>query len=254
MSAVDNDNDTGEFLDLVNSTPRKLGHNKLQMEIESLNKDIEAWKLVDSQKQVKLDLFKKTISNLQTQLQEKAVQVNQLQLLLDNNPDSTQVQNLSQLLSEKDHQINELNLTVDNIRGKLESCTLQLDTFQKTTQDKTETVNSQTSEIDTLKITIEKQVRNINQLESEQLLLNQELQMKSNLVNNSQTELESLRQELAVYKLKVDEQVQQIIETENELQTQLEYSQPQEIPEDTTPRVIGTNKKKNTRGEQKKRR
>lgn len=246
--------ESGEFLDRVNATPRKLGHNKLQMEIDTLNKDIEICKVASAQKEIKLDLFKKTISNLQDQLQEKVSQINELQSSLDNNPDSAQVHNLNLLLSDKENENGQLLSSVNDLLAKLKSCTLELDDVHNSLQNKSEIVTSQVSQINELKNTIDQQVRTISQLESENLALQQELHMKSNLVDNSQPELESLRQELAVYKSRIEEQVQQILESESELQKQLEYSQPPEISEDTASRVIGTTKKKVARGDPKKRR
>lgn len=245
-----------EFLEHVNSTPRIIGHNKFQLEIETLQKEIEAWKVADAQKDIKLDLFKKTISNLQGQLQEQATRISELQSTLHNNPDSAQVHNLCQLLSDKDNDIHNLRSTSDSTRTKLESCNTQIEELQKVIETKSKISTSLSFEVDALKSTIDQHVRSIKQLESANLTIQQELQMKNNLVDNSQNELECLRQELAIYKVKLNDQVQVILETQGELQKQLEYSKPQEVSgsEDTTPRVSGVTKKKTTRGEPKKRR
>lgn len=242
-----------EFLEHVNSTARKLGHNKLQMEIDTLNKEIEAWKVADAQKEVKLDLFKKTIANLQSQLQEKASRLNELQSSLDNNP-AAQIHQLTQLITDKDSKIEQLSASLEIVRRELDLCSSQLQDADKVQQSQRTMIDSKCSEIESLKTTIEQQVRSIAELEADNLTLRQDLQMKTNLVDNSQTELEILRQELAVYKTKMEEQVLLMMETESELQKQLEFAQPPETTEDTTPRVVGVTKKKPARGEPKKRR
>lgn len=246
--------DPGEFLDHINSTPRKLGHNKLQTEINALHKEITELKVADGQKEVKLDLFKKTISNLQTQLQEKAARITHLEEEVNNNSDLEKLHDLNKLLVDKDKQLENLHSTLVELNTQLELRSTDIDELHKSIKLQTDTATSNSSEINALKVIIENQVQSINQFETDHLTLHQELQMKTNLVDNSQAELIFLRQELAVYKTRLDEQVQLIIETESELQKQLEFSKPQESPEDTTPRVIGSTKKKNPKGDLKKRR
>jgi predicted nucleic acid-binding Zn-ribbon protein len=224
------------------------------MEIDELNKEITAWKVADAQKEIKLDLFKKTISNLQTQLQDKASLITQLESSLNDKSDSTQIHNLNQLISEKDKHLETMNSTLEDLSTQLQARTSQLDDLHKLIERQTETTISKSTEIDALKVTVHQQVQSITQLEADNLSLRQELQMKTNLVDNSQAELLLLRQELAIYKTRLDEQVQLIVETENELQRQLEFSKPQESLEDNTPRVIGHSQKKTHRGDPKRRR
>ena len=50
---------------------RKIGHNKLQLEIEQLKSEIEKHIYTNNEKEMKLSLFKQNITNLQTQLQER---------------------------------------------------------------------------------------------------------------------------------------------------------------------------------------
>lgn len=254
-----NKNENNQFLDHVNSTQRKIGHNKLQMEIETLHKEIDSWKLADSQKEIKLQLFNTTIANLQTQLREKSRLLTQLQTSLDsqgfgnNNPDSVQAHSLTQLLSDKEKQLQQTQLTVDDLQSKITVLTQELSDSQTQLQKAKDTTDLQSTELSTLKQTLEKHIRTINELESENLTLKQELVMKGNVVDNSQSELSILRQELATYKLRMEEQNQQMIETESELEKQLAFSQPPTTTDDITPRIIGVTKKK-SRGDTKKRR
>jgi hypothetical protein len=68
-----------EFVNRLNSTVRNIGHNKLQVKIEELENTIEKYKKTEGEQEMKLNLFKKTISTLQGQLQEKSVHITRLE-------------------------------------------------------------------------------------------------------------------------------------------------------------------------------
>lgn len=248
-------NDAAAFIEQANSSPRKLGHNKLQLEIDDLNKQIDAWKLADAQKEIKLDLFKKTIANLQNQLQEKSARITQLETNIHTDIAKADVERLGSVLSDKDVVIADLQSDIDNLKSQLQDVTTRNERSQGQLQQSQSVLDQNQSEITTLKALIHEHVATIQGLESENMLLKQQLTMKENVLDSAQPELDSLREELAVYKTKLAEQVQLTIETENQLQTQLEHSQESLSADNTEmPRVIGVTKKKNTRGDPKKRR
>ena len=68
-----------EFVNRLNSTVKNIGHNKLQIKIEELENTIEKYKKTEHEQEMKLNLFKKTISTLQGQLQEKSLYISRLE-------------------------------------------------------------------------------------------------------------------------------------------------------------------------------
>ena len=68
-----------EFVNRLNSTVKNIGHNKLQIKIEELENTIAKYKKTEQEQEMKLNLFKKTISTLQGQLQEKSLYISRLE-------------------------------------------------------------------------------------------------------------------------------------------------------------------------------
>lgn len=117
---VNLDKNTTEMLDRVNSTQRTIGHNKFQQKIEELEQEIDRNKSYQKEQDMKLNLFKKTISTLQSQLQERGRVVGNL----ENTPRTDKYE---KQLEDQSDQIKNLTLENVNLNLQIESLNNNLD-------------------------------------------------------------------------------------------------------------------------------
>lgn len=179
---IENNNKTNEMLERVNSNQKTIGHNRFQQKIDELEDAIEKNKLYKKEQEMKLNLFKKTISSLQSQLQNHS----NIERPSDNN-------NIK-LIEEQSEQINKLTLEISKVKLDNESLNNKLDTeLLKISQQNTENIFL-VKKYDALKNeyeTLNKNYQNkINEFDKEvfnklelQNKLNFELSIKENLEN-----------------------------------------------------------------------
>ena len=93
------------FIDTINSTPRKLGHNKQQLEIERLQLNINDLTQLISQKNNRIDSLNQTLNSLQEQLLIKSQEVSELNNKINEVDDiyKNSVTNLNNSLINKDN-------------------------------------------------------------------------------------------------------------------------------------------------------
>jgi hypothetical protein len=108
-----------EFLQKINSTPKSLTNNKMQKRIEEIESEIERYKCIQKEQEMKLNLFKKTISTLQLQLQEKSSHISRLEHTNNNNVNS----NIKEI-----EIINELTLKIKEREDIIFSLEKEIDT------------------------------------------------------------------------------------------------------------------------------
>lgn len=111
------DNKINEMLERVNSSQKVIGHNRFQQKIDELEKYIERDKIYKKEQEMKVNLFKKTISSLQAQLQQRSN--------LEKPQDTTNIK----LIEEQSEKINKLTLEISKIKIEKESLTSQLNTY-----------------------------------------------------------------------------------------------------------------------------
>lgn len=111
------DNKINEMLERVNSSQKVIGHNRFQQKIDELEKYIERDKIYKKEQDMKVNLFKKTISSLQAQLQQRSN--------LEKPQDTTNIK----LIEEQSETINKLSLEISKIKIEKESLTSQLNTY-----------------------------------------------------------------------------------------------------------------------------
>jgi len=99
---MDNKDNVNEFIDNANGVAKLIGHNRFQKEIESLNDELSQLRMADTEKEMKFELFKKTIATLQQQLQDKSDELYSLQTSL-----SDFNKNNDKNSKEKEHQYEE---------------------------------------------------------------------------------------------------------------------------------------------------
>lgn len=177
---IDYNNKTNEMLERVNSNQKTIGHNRFQQKIEELEGEINKYNLYKKEQEMKLNLFKKTISSLQTQLQQYSN--------VERPSDNTNIK----LIEEQSERIKTLTLEISNFKLENESLNNKLNvqslTINKLDNEKTSVI----TKYDALKNEYEKlnisNKDNINKLEKEisskldlQNKLNLELSLKENL-------------------------------------------------------------------------
>ena len=118
--------ENAEFLQKTNTTAKSLSNNKMQIRIDEMQQEIERYKYIQKEQEMKLNLFKKTISTLQLQLQEKSSRISRLENDtkntndINNNSQSEVVNNLTIKLKEKDDIIISLESKIEVLQNDFE--------------------------------------------------------------------------------------------------------------------------------------
>jgi len=221
-----------QFLEHINANQKQYGHNKFQLQIEDLNRENSHLMSINSEKDSQIDLYKKSVANLQSELQVKMNQLTCLeeelatQRKLQETGDKTEViteqlakitliqqekQSLADKLQDKDSVINELTnkLSLTNLK------ITELETSNRTLSTKNDGL-----------------VKDIEQKNTTILDLQNALSLKNDTNTKLSNELEFVKLELANTKLELNVQQmniktlsQQLDENENLLHEQLKPTQ-----------------------------
>lgn len=248
---IENNNKTNEMLERVNSNQKTIGHNRFQQKIDELEDAIEKNKLYKKEQEMKLNLFKKTISSLQSQLQNHS----NIERPSDNN-------NIK-LIEEQSEQINKLTLELSKVKLENESLNNKLDTeLLKISQQNTENTflvkkySALKNEYETLNKNYQNKINDFdkevyNKLEL-QNKLNFELSIKENLENElvllkSQSKTIELEQIILDKDLVIETLNRQLIEMETYTPN---YETKKEVKKLINPSIQGRSRglTNNTRG------
>lgn len=217
------------FIDQANNTQKKFGHNKFQLQIDELQQEIEKWKLADREKDMKVNLFRKTIATLQSQLQEK----------------SNTITTLEQSLAEQSHsdsitqlQHNHQSILEENtlLKSQLSQTQLELDNqshanllLQQQVEQSEQTITQSMAENEVLKSKLDQHHKELVAAREHITSLTDQLKMNTNLFDSTTNELQIVKQELAKLRSANEELAsqhqtvtQQLQETEQQLHKQLE--------------------------------
>ena len=165
----------------MNTTPKSLTNNKMQKRIEEMESEMDRYKHIQKEQEMKLNLFKKTISTLQLQLQEKSSHISRLENT-NNQP------------------------VVKNIDDK---------------NDKNDKLMLQLKEREDIIISLEKEIENDkNDFEQMKKNLQQHLNDKQNL-SNKYLEMRQTYQELDNNYQKKEEELKEKVETLSNIQKEL---------------------------------
>ncbi|NBO99318.1 MAG: hypothetical protein EBU90_04215 [Proteobacteria bacterium] len=217
------------FIEQANNTQKKFGHNKFQIEIEQLKEEIEKWKLADREKDMKVNLFRKTIATLQSQLQEKSNAITSLEQSLVDHPNTgviTQLQSNQALVQEENvslkSQLSKLQLEFDH---QSQAHTLQQQELEHIQQS----YKQSKAEAELLKTKLDQLNGELVSAQEQVTSLADQLKMNANLFDSTSSELQVVKQELAKFKTANEQLVnehqtitQQLQETEQQLQKQLD--------------------------------
>ena len=207
--------DQMQFINKLNSEPRAIGHNKFQVRIAELEKLIEENKRGEQESEMKINLFKKTISTLQSQLQDKSAHIARLETRHIDPQYEKQIVDLNQHLKEKNNGIEILKSDILNIQR-------ENDFLQQTCKDITSQRDTALQQLEDMKqrhVSLETS----HQRQAIQLQMNVEtlskmenrLNLEENLRNNLQNELDSLKTELVTYRTDI---ANLTVEKDNEIQ------------------------------------
>jgi hypothetical protein len=248
---IENNNKTNEMLERVNSNQKTIGHNRFQQKIDELEDAIEKNKLYKKEQEMKLNLFKKTISSLQSQLQNHS----NIERPSDNN-------NIK-LIEEQSEQINKLTLEISKVKLDNESLNNKLDTeLLKISQQNTENtflVKKYSVLKNEYEILNKNYQNKINEFDKEvynklelQNKLNFELSIKENL-ENELVLLKSQSKTIELEKIILDKDL--VIETLNRQLIEMEtytpnYETKKEVKKLINPSIQGRSRglTNNTRG------
>lgn len=235
--------ETKDFLDHVNSTPKKIGHNKLQFEIDELQNEVERLKKLDIEKEMKLTLFKKNISTLQAQSQERLDEIGRLKNMIDNNPQTQEITNITKQLSDANSLNEKLQQQINDNELQIQQHATITKEFENVKDKFKEQLLTLESELEKLKEHIDTLTHEHNSSLDEVKTLKSQLDLKSNVSDNIVSELEELKQELIKYKSQnetLENELQekqqnttslslQLQEVEQQLHLQLEQQKPRDI-------------------------
>jgi len=242
-----------DFLDDVNSTQRRLGHNKLQEEVANLEQQLQKEIQARKEQDMKLTLYKKTIASLQTQIQTQSAQISEMETKLMAKNDG-EIDTLPGPLSEEIKQLNEKINELQKLE-KSHRLDLQLtkDQQRDRERDSAEQLETMLSELQNTKNAFESQTQDLKNLQEINESLSQQLVHARNIVDTCTGELDTLRYELSICKQTYEDQSQTLQETVQELEKQLNQCV---LTENDSPvlEIIGQPRRKNTRGDPKKRR
>ena len=204
-----------QFINKLNSEPRSIGHNKFQGRISELETIVEEYKRKEQESDMKINLFKKSITTLQTQLQEKSAHISRLETKHIDPQYEKQITDLNQALSDKQSTIDLLK--ADILTGQREVDFLNLKCDDLLTQK--DLAVQQMNDIKQRYLSLE----NNHQRQAIQLQMNTEtisklenrLGLEENLRINLENELESMKSELVVYRTDIKNLT---IEKDNEIQ------------------------------------
>ena len=161
---------SNEMLERVNSSQKIIGHNRFQQKIEELENFIEKDKKYKAEQEMKVNLFKKTISSLQAQLQQRSN--------LERPQDNTNIK----LIEEQSETIKQLTLDISKFKLERESLTNQLNTYL--------------SDINRLKDENTFIIKKYDDIKNEYDLLNKNYQEKNYILENTISDKLSLQHKL----------------------------------------------------------
>jgi chromosome segregation ATPase len=240
--------DTDEFLDNVNSTPRKLGHNKLQLEIDNLNSKITELSKTISQKDIKISLFTQTINTLQLQLTDKSNEISSLteQLHTVQLERSDFITKMNNKMSTTENTLHSTKETLNDLCCEMKSCCTEINTLTDIVSDCKQQNENNIQEITLLKHTIDSNILLINDLESQLKSVRDDCTLKDSIATNLQSEITFLKSQVKFYKDKFDEQSVHFNDIQLQLQHQLSSpTEPEPDPDPEPTNIPGIVKRKN---------
>jgi ribosomal protein L29 len=189
-----------DFINKVNGVTKNLGHNKLQLQVDELEKQIEKFKSNEKEYEMKMNLFKKTISTLQGQLQERSAYITMMDKQHIDPQYEKQIEDLKQIINEKDillsnknEDITDVIRQVDILNMNLRNLTIEREELIRQTNDAKKHYGSLETHHQRQSNQLQVSEETINKLENKIIL-------EENLKMNLQKELSDMKEELVKYR------------------------------------------------------
>lgn len=209
-----------EFLNTANNTPKKLGHNKYQIEIECLKQQTEKLTVETNEKDMKIGLMKKTIENLQKELDDTKQQCNS-----NTTPDSE--------LKECYEELEAKNNSIEVLKSSLESLQEQLlikeTELKANTSALEELLSKYTSLSDSntqLQTSFDKQTSDLSSMKHELSKAHEHLSMERNIAQELRQKFEDVKLQIADYQNQYEESLRQNDLLRQELEELKQQTQP----------------------------
>ena len=189
-----------DFINKVNGVTKNLGHNKLQLHVDELEKQIDKLKSNEREYEMKMNLFKKTISTLQGQLQERSAYITMMDKQHIDPQYEKQIEDLKQIINEKDmllsnknDDITDIIRQVDILNVNLRNLSIEREVLIQQTSDAKKHYGSLETHHQRQSIQLQVNEETINNLQSKIIL-------EENLKTNLQKELSDMKDELVKYR------------------------------------------------------
>ena len=189
-----------DFINKVNGVTKNLGHNKLQLHVDELEKQIDKFKCNEREYEMKMNLFKKTISTLQGQLQERSAYITMMDKQHIDPQYEKQIEDLKQIINEKDMLLSNKNdditdviRQVDILNVNLRNLSIEREVLIQQTSDAKKHYGSLETHHQRQSIQLQVNEETINNLQSKIIL-------EENLKTNLQKELSDMKDELVKYR------------------------------------------------------
>jgi chromosome segregation ATPase len=220
--------DTIDFLNKINSTEKIMGHNKFQQKIEELENELNIYKKYNNEQDMKINLFKKTISNLQTQLQEKSNQINVTQTS-DTYMYTNKINTLTSDLAIKTQENNNLLQRIVILEKDIEYNNIDLEKIKGEYFDTIDKLKLLNQAYKTLELKYQEKVNDIQSNKTVINNLEKKLNLEITIKTNLELELNLLKGEVSEYrnninnvKLEKDNEISVLTEQLNNISKSIE--------------------------------
>lgn len=222
---------TEEFLNTVNQTQKKLGHNKYQIEIECLQGQLAKTNQENKEQNMEIELLKTTIENLQKELDNT-------QAIDSANKHSEE---LTLKLNEKQSTIESLEKSISQLKLDLESKTAECSEHNKNAVNTTNTLEELLTKYSSLSESnnhlqelFDKQTNDFQNSQAQ-------LEKEQNKLMNERNISQSLRQQIEDIKFKIADyqtQYEDTLQENNNLRD--EIKKLQESMQNTDSQISGS--------------
>ena len=184
----------------MNGVSKNLGHNKLQLQVDELEKQIKKFKSNEREYEMKMNLFKKTISTLQAQLQERSAYITMMDKQHIDPQYEKQIEDLKQIINEKDMLLSSKNEDITDVIRQVDILNINLRNMSIEREDLIQQTNDAKKHYGSLETHHQRQSIQLQASEETINKLQNKIILEENLKTNLQKELSDMKDELVKYR------------------------------------------------------
>jgi len=189
-----------DFINKVNGVSKNLGHNKLQLQVDELEKQIKKFKSNEREYEMKMNLFKKTISTLQVQLQERSAYISMMDKQHIDPQYEKQIEDLKQIINEKDMLLSSKNEDITDVIRQVDILNINLRNMSIERENLIQQTNDAKNHYGSLETHHQRQSIQLQASEETINKLQNKIILEENLKTNLQKELSDMKDELVKYR------------------------------------------------------